>query len=157
MRRKIVCILILILPLTGFAQEEAVTASGKTVLLYPDSTWKLKPLLQNTDTTRNDTLAIPKPEKHKVYSDTSTGFKGFLKPEFKVPALPERSHGVYEFRVKVNKEGFVREITTTLRGPNGEAEKLMRAAITKLKYRPDGSVVPPLTEGIIRISVPVGK
>src|SRR5688572_19553114 len=140
MRKKLVGILILILPLTGFAQEEAVTASGKTVLLFPDSTWKLKPQpqLQDTDTTRTDTLAIPKPEKHKVYSDTSTGFKGFLKPEFKVPTLPDRSHGVYEFRVKVNKEGFVREITTTLRGPNGEAEKVLRAAITKLKYRPDG-------------------
>jgi hypothetical protein len=155
MCKKIVGILILLLPLTGFAQEEAVTSSGKTVVLYPDSTWKLKP--QNIDSTYIDTLAIPKPEKHKVYSDTATGFKGFLKPDLKLPTLPDQSDGIYEFRVKVNKEGYVKEITTLKRGPNGLAEQFMRNAITKMKFMPNGSFVPPLTEGVIRISIPADK
>jgi hypothetical protein len=164
MCKKIIGILILLMPLTVSAQEEAVTSSGKTVLLFPDSTWKLKlqndaPELQGKDSTStgNDTLAVAKPEKSKGYSDASTGFIGFLKPELKLPALPEQSDGIYEFRVKVNKEGYVKEVVTLKRGNNGQAEALMRKAITELKYRPNGSAVPPLTEGIIRISVPSGK
>lgn len=157
MCKKIISILLLFQTLTGSAQEEAITSDGRTVLLYPDSTWKLKLQVQSTDSTQNDTLALPIPEKHKVYSDSSTGFKGFLKPEIKLPTLPDQSEGIYEFRVKVNKAGYVKELTTTQRGPNGETEKVLRNAITKLKYRPDGSIVPPLTDGIIRISIPPDK
>src|SRR5688572_14451312 len=104
MSKTVIGILILLLPLTGFAQEEAVTSSGKVVLLYPDSTWKLK-VVQNNDSIQGDTVVVtPKPEKRKIYADTATGFKGFLKPELRLPTLPEQSEGVYVFRVKVNKE-----------------------------------------------------
>jgi hypothetical protein len=156
MHKNILGILISVLPLIGFAQEEAITSSGVTVLLYPDSTWKVK--LATTDSTHIDTLAVipPKPEKHKLYSDTATGFKGFLKPELKLPSLPEQSEGVYGFRVKVNKDGYVKEVITMQRGPNGQAESVMRNAITRMKFMPDGSIVPPLTEGFIRISIPPG-
>ena len=160
MNTKIVFIFLSLLPLAGFAQEEAVTSSGKTVLLYPDSTWRYK--LQGIDSAayaamQTDSTAIHPPNKSKIYSDLSTGFRGFLKPEIKLPPLPEQWEGTYVFRVKVNKEGFVKEVTTTQRGPNGQAEAVMRNVITKLKYMPDGSVVPPLTEGTIQISVPVSK
>ena len=164
MNKKSAFILFLLLPLAGFAQEEAVTSSGKTVLLYPDNTWKYK--VQNADSVGTDSTAftaadstvIPAPQKKsKIYSDLATGFRGFLKPEIKLPALPEQWEGTYVFRVKVNKEGFVKEVTTTQRGPNGQAEVVMRSAITKLKFMPDGSVVAPLTEGTIRISVPETK
>jgi hypothetical protein len=160
MLKRLIGILILLSPFTGFAQEEAVTSSGKVVLLYPDSTWKVKPevQVQANDSTFSDSVAIAKPEKQrKVYSDTATGFRGFLKPELKLPLLPEQWEGTYVFRVKVNKEGYVREVTTTQRGPNGQAETVMRNTITKLKFMPDGSVVAPLTEGTIRISVPTTK
>jgi hypothetical protein len=162
MCKKIIGILILLLPLTASAQEEAITSSGKTVLLFPDSTWKLKlpanaPELQSKDSTSTDSLTTPSPEKYKGYTDTSTGFRGFLKPELKLPVLPDQSEGIYEFRVKVNKEGYVKEVITLKRGNNGQAEVLMRKVITELKYKPNGSAVPPLTEGIIRILVPSGK
>ncbi len=148
-------ILVLLLPLIGFAQEEATTSSGKTVILYPDSTWKVK--LEVNDTTalsEIDSIAtIPKAEKPKNYSEVATGFKGFLKQELKLPALPEQSSGVYGFKVMVNKDGEVKQVVTMERGPNGAAEGIMRNAITKLKFLPDRSLVPPLTEGTIRITV----
>jgi hypothetical protein len=161
MRKKLICALMFALPLTALAQEEAVTTSGKTVLLFPDNTWKLKPLVATeiaNDSTVVDSVAVAvvKPEKHKIYSDTSTGFKGFMKPEIKWPVLPERSEGVYSFKVKVNKQGFVKEVVTILLGPNGDAVQVMRSTITKLKYLPDGSIVPPLTEGVIKVTVPAG-
>src|SRR5687767_13959642 len=115
MNKKIVAILILLLPLTTFAQEEAITSSGKTVVLYPDNTWKFKELESSdstvTDSTSVDSLALPKPEKPKLYSDTTIGFRGFLKTqELNLSNLPEYSEGVYEYRVKVNKEGYVKEV-----------------------------------------------
>jgi hypothetical protein len=162
MYKKFICALMLAVPLAGFAQEEAVTTGGKTVLLFPDNTWKYKPLVV-AETSVDSTLVVDsvatvvtKPEKHKVYNDTSTGFKGFMKPELKLPVLPQRSEGLYGFKVKVNKEGFVKEVVTILRGPNGDAEKVIRNTITRLKYLPDGSIVPPLTEGVIKVTVPPG-
>jgi hypothetical protein len=159
MLKKIIVILILVLPCAVFAQEEAVTSSGKVVLLYPDSTWKLKKLpaeLAVTDSTSTDSLAMIKPEKVvKQYNDTIIGFKGFLKTqELKIPSLPEYSDGLYEYRVKVNKEGYVKEVITMKRGPNGGTDQVLRNAIYKFKLRPDGSIVAPLTEGLIRITVP---
>jgi hypothetical protein len=165
MSKKLILILILITPLTVFAQEEAVTSDGKVVLLFPDSTWRYK--VQVTDSVgmdstayangEMDSVATPAPKQNKVYSDIATGFRGFLKPKLNLPPLPEQWEGTYAFRVKVNKEGFVKEVVTTLRGPNGQAEAVMRNTITKMKFMPDGSVVAPLTEGVIQISVPEGK
>lgn len=143
-----------LIPFATLAQEEAITASGKTVILFPDSTWKLKPEKFDSDTVLADSLTIkPKIEKPKNYTDTLTGFKGFLKPEMKVLTLPEQSLGLYEFRVKVNKQGFVKEVITLKRGINGDAERMIRDAIARMKFLPDGSVVPPLTEGIVRVVV----
>lgn len=154
MFRTIVSVIIFVLPVVAFGQEEAITASGKTVILLPDSTWKLKPEVFDSDSVLADSLTIkPKVEKPKDYSDTLTGFKGFLKPEIKALALPEQSYGLYEFRVKVNKQGFVKEVITLKRGINGDAERMIRDAIARLKFLPDGSIVPPLTEGIVRVVV----
>lgn len=161
MLKKTICLSIFIIPFVAQAQEEAVTANGKTVLLFPDSTWKLKPEIVVADVTPVDSLAVagdsivaPKPEAPKQFSETASGFKGFLKPELKLPNLPQMSDGVYQFKVKVNKQGIVKEVVTLQRGPNGEAEILMRNAISKLKFIWDNSIVPPLTEGVIKITVP---
>jgi hypothetical protein len=160
MSKKVIVILILLLPCAAFGQEEAVTSSGKVVLLYPDSTWKLKKLpgmdFVLSDSSNADSLAMLKPEKLvKQFNDTIIGFKGFLKTqELKIPSLPEYSDGLYEYRVKVNKEGYVKEVITMKRGPNGGTDQVLRNAIYKFKLRPDGSIVAPLTEGVIRITVP---
>jgi len=160
MCKKIVGILILVLPFTAFAQEEAVTSSGQTVLLFPDSTWKLKVQVQAGDSTSTDSLAIATPEpetvKVKIYSDSLRGFKGFLRPELNLPTLPDGAEGIYEFRLKISKEGFVKEITTLKRG-NGVGEQAMRNTIIKMKFTHNGQFVPPLTEGFIRISIPPEK
>jgi hypothetical protein len=153
-RKRIAALILLILPVVAFAQEEAITATGKKVILFPDSTWKLKPEVFDSDTVLADSLTIkPKIEKPKNYTDTLIGFKGFLKPEIKALALPEQSYGLYEFRVKVNKQGFVKEVITLKRGINGDAERMIRDAISRSKFLPDGSIVPPLTEGIVRVVV----
>lgn len=149
------------LPLAALAQEEAVTQNGKTVLLYSDNTWKFKEELADTvnydtaaiETASADSTAAPAPKKPKGYSDKATGFRGFLIPELTLQDLPDRAEGVYEFKVKINKEGYVKEIVTMVRGPHGQAEQLMRNTIMRLKFLPDGSIVPPLTEGTIRITV----
>lgn len=154
MFKNLLLSLALLPPLFSNAQIEAVTADGKTFLLFPDSTWKVKSFAI-ADSAATDTTNIAIPEKAKEYVETSSGFKGFLKPELKLPSLPEVSQGVYEFRVKVNKEGIVKEVVTLQRGVNGQAETLMRQSITKMKFLPDGSIVPPLTEGIIKFTVPV--
>jgi hypothetical protein len=150
-----------LLPFAASAQEEAVTSSGKVVILNPDNTWAYKAVAVDTveaDSSvvaevTSDSTSSPAPKKAKGYTENSTGFQGFLKPEIILPTLPERADGVYQFRVKINKEGFVKEVVTVVRGPHGQAEQLMRNTITKLKYLPDGSLVPNLTEGIIKISV----
>jgi hypothetical protein len=163
MRGSFILFLFLVIPFVLRAQEEAVTASGKVVLLFPDSTWKVKKIAGEdpivNDSTQTDSLAMVKPEKKvKQYNDTIIGFKGFLKTqEINIPALPEFSDGIYEYRVKVNKEGWVKEVITTKRGPNGGTDQVIRNAIYKFKLRPDGSIVAPLTEGVIRITVPAKK
>lgn len=163
MNLRLLATLLFALPFTSFAQEEAVTSTGRVVILYPDSTWRLKP--DAADVAAADSSAVgqdsvvtaPKVEPPKQFSETSTGFKGFQKPPLKLANLPEMSDGVYQFKVKVNKEGVVKEVVTLQRGPNGEAEILMRNAITRLKFLWDNSIVPPLTEGVIKITVPAVK
>ncbi len=162
MKIKFFSAILLFLPFTALAQEEAVTASGKTVILFPDSTWKLKveQIIASNDSTSlaPDSLTTSAPVKpKKEYDETLTGFKGFLKPEPKVFTLPEQSDGTYQFRVKINKEGFVKEIIPVVVGPNGMAQQVMRDAILKLKFMPQGIPVPPLTEGMIKIVVPAAK
>ncbi len=159
MSGKLLLILIVIAPSIVFAQEEAVTASGKTVILFPDSTWKLKVerLIVKDSLASADSITTPKPEKHKkIYRDTTIGFVGFLKPEFKIPELPQQSQGTYQYRVKINKEGIVKEIVSTIQGPNSQTEMTLRNAILKLRFRPSGIPVAPLTEGTVRVVVPEG-
>lgn len=161
---RLVLLPLFLLPLYLFAQEEAVTKSGKTVLLFPDNTWKLK--VENdsiaadsaavSEVTTDTTIVVPPSKKAKIYSDSTWGFKGFLKSELRLPSLPAQSEGTYVFRVKVNKDGWVKEVLTTQRGPNGEADRAMRNAIARMKFMPDGSILPVLTEGMIRITVPPG-
>lgn len=162
---RLVILTLFLLPFTVSAQEEAVTKSGKVVVLFADNTWKFKPepdSIPADSATASadgyiDSTAIAPPKKVKMYSDSMSGFKGFLKPELKLPALPEQSEGIYGFRVKLNKEGWVKEVLTIQRGPNGEADRIMRNAISRMKFMPDGSVLPVLTEGIVRITVPARK
>jgi hypothetical protein len=161
MLTKISFTLILLFPILVFAQEEATTLSGKVVLLFPDGTWKYRvekidSALVSSDSTVVDSLASAKPEvKVKQYSDTVIGFKGFLKTkQLVIPSLPDYSDGLYEYRVKVNKEGYVKEVITMKRGPNGQTDGILRNAIYKFKLRPDGSIVAPLTEGTIRFIIP---
>ncbi|HEY0743310.1 MAG TPA: hypothetical protein VGD40_17705 [Chryseosolibacter sp.] len=163
MNSRLLTTLVILLPFASVAQEEAMTSTGRVVILYPDSTWKLKPAVPDvvsvdSATHAQDTIvAAPKVEVPKQFSESSTGFKGFQKPPLKLANLPEMSDGVYQFKVKVNKEGIVKEVVTLQRGPNGEAEIMMRNAITRLKFLWDNSIVPPLTEGVIKITVPAVK
>lgn len=162
MNKIVIVLIVVFFPVAAFAQEEAVTSSGKVVLLFPDSTWKLKRVEVTdsaaSDSTAIDSLMIPKKPFVKQYSDTTFGFKGFLKiQQFKLPELPEYSDGLYEYRVKINKEGFVKEVITMKRGPNGATDQVIRNAIYKFKFRPDGSIVAPLTEGTFRVIIPAKK
>jgi hypothetical protein len=162
---RLLIITITFFPLAVFAQEEAVTSSGRVVILNPDNTWAYKNVVDTAQSEsldiaqiNNDSTSVAKPKKARGYTENSTGFQGFLKPELILPSLPDRAEGTYHFRVKINKEGFVKEVVTIVRGPHGTAEQIMRNTITKLKYLPDGSLVPNLTEGIIRIVVgPTGQ
>lgn len=86
-----------------------------------------------------------------------TGFKGFGKPEIKLPELPDESYGVYEFTVKVDEEGYVVNVTSKQRGLSLEAERRMKNVIQKIRFPPQGSDLPPTSEGTIRISVVSGK
>jgi hypothetical protein len=86
-----------------------------------------------------------------------TGFKGFGKPEVKMPDLPEESYGVYEFTVKVDDNGYVTEISTKQRGLSLEAERRIKSVIEKLRFPPQGADLPATSEGTIRISVVSGK
>jgi hypothetical protein len=158
MNKRLFGLILSISTVVAYAQEEAVTSSGKVVLLFPDSTWKLKrvevPDSAASDSTALDSLVIRKPMV-KQYSDTTFGFKGFLKiQQFKLPPLPEYSDGLYEYRVKINKAGDVKEVITMKRGPNGATDQLIRSAIYNFKFRPDGSIVAPLTEGTFRVIIP---
>jgi periplasmic protein TonB len=85
------------------------------------------------------------------------GFKGFGKPEIKLPELPDESYGVYEFTVKVDEEGYVVNVTSKQRGLSLEAERRMKDVIQKLRFPPQGSDLPPSSEGTIKISVVSGK
>jgi periplasmic protein TonB len=86
-----------------------------------------------------------------------TGFKGFGKPEIKLPDLPEESYGVYEFTVKVDENGYVQEVNPKQRGLSLEAERRIRDVIQKIRFPPQGSDLPPSSEGTIKISVVSGK
>lgn len=76
-----------------------------------------------------------------------SGFGTFGYPEIETPPLPDESYGVYEFKVKVDEQGYVVSITPLQRGLSFEAERRLKAAIQKLQFIPKGN--PQAAEGRI--------
>lgn len=76
-----------------------------------------------------------------------SGFGTFGYPEIETPPLPDESYGVYEFRVKVDEQGYVISVTPVQRGLSFEAERRLKAAIQKLQFIPKGN--PQAAEGRI--------
>ena len=76
-----------------------------------------------------------------------SGFGTFGYPEIETPPLPDESYGVYEFKVKVDEQGYVVSITPVQRGLSFEAERRLKAAIQKLQFIPKGN--PQAAEGRI--------
>lgn len=82
-----------------------------------------------------------------------TGFNGFGTPAIDTPPLPDESYGVYEFRVKVDDQGYVISVTAVQRGLSFEAERRLKAAIQNLQFIPKGTNLPPQSEGTITFKV----
>lgn len=76
-----------------------------------------------------------------------SGFGTFGYPDIDTPPLPDESYGVYEFRVKVDEQGYVVSVTPVQRGLSFEAERRLKAAIQKLQFIPKGN--PQAAEGRI--------
>lgn len=83
-----------------------------------------------------------------------TGFGGFGYPDIDTPPLPDESYGVYEFKVKVDEQGYVISVTPVQRGLSFEAERRLKAAIQQLQFVPRGNPRP--AEGTITFRV-IGK
>jgi outer membrane biosynthesis protein TonB len=82
-----------------------------------------------------------------------TGFNGFGAPSIETPSLPDESYGIYEFKVKVDDQGYVVSVTSLQRGLSFEAERRLKAAIQKLQFIPKGNNVPAVSEGTITFKV----
>lgn len=80
-----------------------------------------------------------------------SGFGAFGHPEINTPELPNNSNGIYEFRVKVDAEGYVISVTTVQRGLSYEAERRLKATIQGLRFLPQGNPQP--ADGTIRFNV----
>ena len=82
-----------------------------------------------------------------------TGFNGFGTPAIETPPLPDESYGVYEFKVKVDDQGYVISVTSVQRGLSFEADRRLKAAIQNLQFIPKGTNLPPQSEGTITFRV----
>ncbi|MEX2231510.1 MAG: hypothetical protein WD824_05085 [Cyclobacteriaceae bacterium] len=82
-----------------------------------------------------------------------TGFNGFGTPTIDAPALPDQSYGVYEFKVKVDHQGYVISVASVQRGLSFEAERRLKAAIQNLQFIPKGTNLPAQSEGTITFKV----
>ncbi len=82
-----------------------------------------------------------------------SGFNGFKWPEVSVPPMPEGSYGAYEFVVKVDDKGDVVSVKSEKRGLSIEAERILKDYIQKLIFEPEGSNLPPVSEGKITIRI----
>ena len=80
-----------------------------------------------------------------------TGFGGFGHPDIETPPLPDESFGIYEFKVKVDEQGYVISVTPVQRGLSFEAERRLKATIQKLQFIPRGNTRP--AEGTITFRV----
>jgi len=83
-----------------------------------------------------------------------TGFGGFGHPDIETPALPDESYGVYEFKVRVDEQGYVTRVEAVQRGLSFEAERRLKAVIEQLQFIPRGNPGP--AEGTITFRV-IGK
>ena len=84
-----------------------------------------------------------------------SGFGTFNWPIVETPALPDESYGIYEFKVKVDDQGYVISVTPVQRGLSFEAERRLKAAIQKLQFVPKGKPAP--SEGRITFRVVSSK
>lgn len=82
-----------------------------------------------------------------------TGFNGFGTPAIETPPLPDESYGTYQFKVKVDDQGYVVSVTSVQRGLSFEAERRLKAAIQNLQFIPKGTNLPPQSEGTITFKV----
>ena len=71
-----------------------------------------------------------------------SGFGAFGHPDIVTPELPANSNGIYEFKVKVDEEGYVISVTTEQRGLSYEAERRLKATIQALRFLPRGNPQP---------------
>jgi outer membrane biosynthesis protein TonB len=76
-----------------------------------------------------------------------SGFGSFGYPDIETPQLPNESNGIYEFRVKVDEQGYVISVTSVQRGLSAEAERRLKATIQNLQFIPRGN--PQAAEGRI--------
>lgn len=76
-----------------------------------------------------------------------SGFGTFGYPDIETPQLPNESNGIYEFRVKVDEQGYVISVTSVQRGLSIEAERRLKATIQNLQFIPKGN--PQAAEGRI--------
>ena len=82
-----------------------------------------------------------------------TGFNGFGTPDIDTPPLPDEPYGVYEFKVKVDDQGYVISVTSVRRGLSFEADRRLKSAIEKLRFIPKGTNLPAQSEGTITFRV----
>jgi protein TonB len=80
-----------------------------------------------------------------------SGFGAFGYPDINTPELPGNSNGIYEFKVKVDADGYVISVTTLQRGLSYEAERRLKATIQELRFLPQGNPQP--AEGRITFKV----
>src|SRR5690606_19747192 len=80
-----------------------------------------------------------------------TGFGSFGYPDINTPQLPNESNGIYEFRVHVDRDGYVTRVEAVQRGLSAEAERRLRATIQNLRFIPKGN--PQSAEGRIIFKV----
>lgn len=76
-----------------------------------------------------------------------TGFGSFGYPDIETPQLPNESNGIYEFKVKVDEQGYVISVSAMQRGLSIEAERRLKATIQNLQFIPKGN--PQAAEGRI--------
>ncbi len=80
-----------------------------------------------------------------------TGFGSFGYPAINTPSLPDESNGIYEFKVHVDRDGYVTRVETLQRGLSADAERRLKATIQNLRFIPKGN--PQSAEGRISFRV----
>ena len=71
-----------------------------------------------------------------------SGFGAFGYPDIDTPELPSNSNGIYEFKVKVDADGYLISVTAVQRGLSYEAERRLKATIQGLRFLPKGNPQP---------------